>query len=88
MGDMSEEYQALKEAGREKRRTNTESSTRLLQDRGVSFVSHNEGSHLVVDGRVDFWPSTGLYIPRDPKHSRGRGVHNLLRFLNYNKKQV
>lgn len=81
MGDMAEHFRALKEAAREKRRVNTESSTRLLKDRRVPFVSYNGGTHLVIDGRVDFWPATGLFIPRNSKQSRGRGVHNLLRFL-------
>lgn len=63
-----------------KRSLNTAASTQLLIDKGVPFTSHNNGAHLVVDGRFDFWPSTGLWIARN-RRSQGRGVFVLLRQL-------
>jgi hypothetical protein len=83
MGDMAEDFGALKEAGREKRRYNAASSTAFLKEQHIPFEPHNNGAHLVVAGIVDFWPSTGLWIPRDKKHKRGRGVFKLVRFVRW-----
>ena len=84
MSEIAEDFCALREARQEKRRENTERSTALLNSRGVAFVSKNAGAHLIVSHRgviVDFWPATGLWIPRDTRHPRGRGVKPLLTFL-------
>lgn len=80
MGDMGEMFNGWREAKKEKRAQNTQSSTELLTEKGVQFVSKNGGAHLVVTGKdcvIDFWPSTGRFIARNGKH--GRGVFNLLK---------
>lgn len=82
MSDMEDDFRALREAKQQRRRSNTARSTELLRQRGIPFESKNGGAHLVVDGRVNFWPSTGLYIPLDFNKPKGRGVKNLLRFLS------
>ena len=79
LDDYTEAYDALRNERIEKRRRNTESSTRLLRDKGIEFQSHNDGVHLVA-GSFDFWPSTGLFINRDTG-KRGRGVFNLIKLL-------
>lgn len=82
MGDMDEEFRALREYTKTKRRNNTKSSTALLEASGVKFESKNGGSHLIVTtghGLVDFWPSSGLWIPRKT-HKRKGGVKNLIAF--------
>lgn len=86
MGDIADEYRALDEIQRQKRADNTQRSTAYLAGLNIPFESKNHGAHLIVAGVVDFWPSTGLWIPRDPKHSRGRGVRNLLNYLQRHKK--
>jgi len=81
MGDMAEDFRALKAFRQEKRRDNTNQSTAYLAGLGIPFESKNNGAHLIVDSRVDFWPSTGLWITRGPSGQRGRGVRHLLQYL-------
>ncbi len=81
MGDMGDDFRAWTEYKKAKRRSNTEYSTKLLQGIGVKFESKNLGSHLIIEGKeclIDFWPSTGKFIPRDGT-KKGRGVNNLLK---------
>lgn len=80
MSDMGEVFSKLRELRKQKRESNTTHSTKLLIERGIRFQSKNGGAHLIIEDRVDFWPSTGLYIERK-SGARGRGVANLLRLL-------
>jgi hypothetical protein len=84
-GDMGEIFNALREAGRERRASNRGTTAELLRVRGVEFEAKNGGAHLVVRhaGKVaDLWPGTGKYRVRMPggKGERyRRGVFNLLK---------
>lgn len=85
MGQIFKEYNEERKAIRAKNRT---TSAEVLTDNGIEFQAHNFGAHLVInaDGHViDFWPGTGLFIPRKSK-KRGRGVFNLLKFIEELKK--
>lgn len=78
MGDMGDDFRALREANKEKRRTNRERSTALLRQRGIEFKTRNDGAHLIVaDNRADFWPGTGRWIMRDGSR-KGFGVWRLI----------
>lgn len=63
-----------------RRAANREGSARILTERGVPFVSKNNGAHLIVDDRFDLWPGTGLWVERGVREPKleGRGVFNLL----------
>lgn len=83
MGDMGDDFNALKKERQEKRADNRHQSALILQRAGIVFESKNVGAHLIVlAGRtvVDFWPGTGKWIPRGQKESR-RGVRNLIKFV-------
>jgi hypothetical protein len=71
----------MKERSKAKRANNREQSAELLRAAGVPFESKNSGAHLIVDGRFDFWPGTGLWIERDGRgeRKRNRGIRNLLK---------
>lgn len=82
MGDVGEAFKDMKGYVKQKRKSNTVSSTDILKDKGIEFTSNNGGSHLIIkgkDGLIDFWPSTGKFIARNGK--RGRGVFKLLKLL-------
>ena len=68
-----------------KRRQNLEENTAFLKARGISFTSHNQGFHLIVENRFDFWPSTGKYLERKPwarpDPRGGLGVKTLIGLL-------
>jgi hypothetical protein len=81
MGDMGEAFRDYAQDRQQKRRENTKRSTDLLKHEGVSFDSRNGGAHLIVAGIVDFYPGTGLFIPRDRQYGKDRGVFRLLKFL-------
>jgi len=82
MGDIFRSHHARQQ---EKRAKNREESTRMLTEAGVHFTSHNEGAHLIVADRWDFWPGTGKFNERRGRHGKpkraGRGVRNLLKHL-------
>lgn len=78
MGDMGEFWNDVRGYRQAKRAANTNSSTGIMERSGVPFVSKNNGAHLIVADRWDYWPSTGLFIDRQTK-KKGRGVNNLLR---------
>ena len=81
MSEFAETQKAFREYFREKRQTNKEQSTALLIEKGIKFESRNDGAHLMIEtakGRVNFYPSTGLYNGA----FEGRGVFNLLKDLN------
>lgn len=83
MGDMADIFNDLREIKREKRRSNTACSTRMLKDSGIEFVSHNGGIHLVLTKDhqlIDYWPSTGLWWIRGTSHKR-RGVQRLIKYM-------
>lgn len=82
MNDESGDYwRELKELSKQKRASNREHSATFLQAAGITFESKNNGAHLVVTtatGKiVDFWPGTGLWIPRGTKQ-QVRGVSKLI----------
>ena len=83
MGDVGEDYKALKERSKKKKLSNVEFSTMALIERGYYVDIKNNGVHLIVtwnDKTVDFWPSTGKWIVRGGKTSRG--VNRLMKELD------
>ncbi len=80
MGDMGDIFNDMKVCSQEKRCNNRLSSAELLRSRGVEFVSKNDGAHLIIDNRIDFWPGTGKWNFRgEAKYHRG--VFKLLKRL-------
>lgn len=80
MGDYGDFWRDIRRAGQAKRQQNLQKSTKILQEAGIEFDSHNYGIHLIIrtsSGPVNFWPSTGLYNGA----LKGRGVFNLIRGL-------
>lgn len=83
MGDMGDDFNALKKFKQQKRADNRESSTAILTRAGIVFESKNMVAHLVVLAGakiVDFWPGTGLWIVRGSCQQR-RGVRKLVAYV-------
>ena len=84
MSDIEDTFKVLKERKQEKRADNMQQSTRFITRKGIYFTSHNNGTHLVIDepntGVIDFWPSTGLWIPRNTGRKH-RGVLKLATYI-------
>lgn len=78
--DIAHVGRALTEMSQVKRANNRQSSSELLKAKGVSFESKNNGAHLIVDAKIDFWPGTGLFIDRR-NNFKNRGIKNLLKQL-------
>lgn len=70
-------WRDVREESQQRRGRNRAHGEHLLRHRGVPFVSHSNGVHLVVAERFDYWPGTGLWIERSTG-KRGRGIRNLL----------
>ncbi len=61
----------------DKRASNRDRSTEILVLAGIPFVSKNNGAHLMVAERYDFWPGTGLWMERG-KPKKHRGIRSLI----------
>lgn len=80
MGSMAEDFREYRRYIQSCRQNNKEKNIAYLLERGFKFESRNEGFHLMIEtskGRVNFYPSTGLYNGA----VSGRGVFNLLKEL-------
>lgn len=84
MGELGEIFREMKEQKQKKRHNNMHNSLRVLGSKGVGFESLNHGYHLRVEGVIDFYPTTGLWITVD-KSERGRGVMLMIRYLKKKK---
>lgn len=83
MGDMADIFNDLRKIKQEKRRSNTAHSTRMLQESGIEFASHNGGTHLTLTKHeqvIDYWPSTGLWWIRGTSNKR-RGIAKLIKHM-------
>lgn len=80
MSDLGETFSGWRGMKQSKRRDNKCKSTTLLQENGINFESKNEGIHLIIENKIDFWPSTGLWIVRGQSKKK-RGVFRLLKYL-------
>lgn len=70
-------FEIMHEASKVKRASNRVNSAHLLTAAGISFESRNNGAHLIVAKRYDFWPGTGLWMVRGEK-TKQRGVSKLI----------
>ena len=75
--DIAEAGRAMRAASQSKREQNRLHSPAMLTAAGIPFESRNGGAHLIVAGRYDFWPGTGLWMARGDKAKR-RGVRKLI----------
>lgn len=77
--ELGGDYDKFKQFKKDKRKSNTEWSTKYLIDNKIEFQSKNGGSHLVLKD-YDFYPSTGLFIHKTTKE-KFRGIKNLIKRL-------
>lgn len=88
MSDIGDDFKALREIKRANKEFNRHSSTQMLADAGYQFETRNGGVHLIIKYRgimIDYWPSTGKWIPRGGTASRG--IRPLLTYLQAMKPQ-
>jgi len=81
INEINEMWREHKRDRQDKKENNRASSTKMLLKKGIAFSQVNGGMHLIVNGKdgvIDFWPSTGKFIPRYKARS-GRGIKNLLK---------
>lgn len=71
-------FSAMRKMSQEKRASNREASAAMLIEAGIQFESKNDGAHLIVADKYDFWPGTGLWMERG-KTQRSRGVRGLIK---------
>lgn len=79
---VSEYWQAHREAGKAKRKSNIEQALKILELNALEYTAHAGDNHLIFhleSETIHFWPSTGLWkIKREDSH---RGVWGLVRYL-------
>ena len=76
----SEMWDVVRKRGQEKRARNRGDSALMLTESGIPFAVHNAGAHLIVAGRIDFWPGTGLWMERK-SNKRHYGVRGLIKHV-------
>jgi len=88
MNEVIEGFKLMKQSGRERRANNLASNTKRLQDEGITYLSYNDGYHLVLNingNRISFWPSSGkwvsnTYIIKRPT-IKGSSIDSLLAYI-------
>jgi len=82
----TEDWRELKRQGAAKRHSNLIASTQIIKEAGITFEAKDYGQHLIIRSpfRVDFWPTTGLWIT---SKVRRRGVRALIKFIKAHKEQ-
>ena len=78
--EIGEIFYAMKEAGKERRRKNRKNGLEKVEKKGLRYTVHNDGAHIVIAGRIDYWPGTGLFKDRITG-KRGRGVKKLMKHI-------
>lgn len=87
INEETESWRKYRQDKANKRIKNLEYSTNLLKEKGIQFESHNFGKQLVilcVDPKIDFYPSTGLWVERTTRYMN-RGILSLLAYINKKK---
>lgn len=82
MSDIGDLYSALRKQSQDKRTNNRMTSAHYLERENIAFTSHNNGAHLIVEGKecfIDFWPGTGKWKSRNG--DSGFGVANLVKYI-------
>lgn len=82
--EMAEEFERRKEESKIKRRNNRENAPKVLEGGGIQHIVKNNGAHIIIqiggDDKIDFWPGTGKWIPRDTQQHE-RGILDLIRYI-------
>lgn len=84
INEETEAWRKYRQDKANKRLKNLEYSTNLLKEKGIQFESHNFGKQLVIlcaESKIDFYPSTGLWIERTTRY-KNRGIRSLLAHIN------
>jgi len=79
----TEFWRAINEGKRERRHERAADAVSCLKDHGIVFRT-KDNVHLIIEdaimGRVDYWPTTGLWMAAQHKLERC-GIEPLLKFL-------
>lgn len=84
------DIKSIRQESSQRRASNKRDSPNVLRKAGIPFVEFNDGFHLRLGNenqfKIEFYPSTGLWlIAKDPT-IRGRGVVSAITaFLTLNK---
>lgn len=78
--DLATLFQAQSDESKERRARNRERGAGELERAGIAFTAKNNGAHLIVADRVDYWPGTGLWKDREVPHD-GRGINALVDYM-------
>lgn len=78
--DLGEAFAARKEAKREKKAKNMESTVQILEAHGIKYRKLSHYHFRLVDADWDIWPTTGKFQNHKTKE-QGRGVFKLLKKL-------
>ncbi len=76
MGDMAEDFKAMKSLKQRKKDERMEEAAFKLGEAGIDYDKGSEW-HWIIDGKIDFWPSTGLWKVRGSQ-GEGYGVDDLI----------
>lgn len=80
----TEYWRMHRDDSKARKQSNRDRAVEALNQHGVLYKEHNGGVHLIIasnhGGKIDYWPTTGLWCDRDKKIER-RGINSLLKHL-------
>ena len=85
--EITEMWRDNRKAKQAKRASNRTQAKQMLMGASIRFENKNMGAHFIVhceNGQIiDFWPGTGLFIPRLTK-KKDRGIRRLINLVQEN----
>ena len=80
MGEMSEDFKALKELRRQRKDQRYDLTIAMLQEMGIGF-QEGKSRNIIVAGQYELWPSTHAWLDRRTG-KRGRGIDGFLKIVS------
>ena len=79
MGDMAEDFKALRQVKGQRKAQRYAATVDMLQQRGIGY-QQGKNSNIIVAGRYELWPSTHAWLDRRTGR-RGRGIDGFLKMV-------
>jgi len=85
MSDTGDMWREIKKDSKAKKQSNYDRAIERLNKLEIPYTCPNS-NHVVVDEKIDYWPSTGKFIVRK-SNKKGRGIKALLKEIKQCKSQ-
>lgn len=79
MGDMIEDFRAMKELQKDQKTERYNATITMLNEKGIGYQK-GKSRNIIVAGRYELWPSTHAWFDRKSGR-RGRGIDGFMTMI-------